>query len=316
MLASDPRDVRLLGRRDADYPRALTTIPDPPEQVWVRGRDEVLFGLSAGLAVAVVGSRDATAYGLSMAGRIAAGLAGLGIPVVSGLARGIDAAAHRAALESGGMTVAVLGAGVDRIYPREHCDLAERVAARGLVMTEFPPGTPPLGHHFLRRNRIISGLTLAVVVVEAAERSGALVTARLAGEQGREVFAVPGPAGASRSAGPHRLLREGAGLVESVQDLIDALPPLQALVRGKSALRPPPAGADSAASGEGRAVAGILRALDEGPHTLDALVAELSRPVSEISSEITSLELSGSVARGPGGQFFRTGRGPSAGASS
>ncbi len=316
MLASDPHEVRLLLRGDATYPRALTTISDPPEQLWVRGRDEVLVGLSAGLAVAVVGSRDATAYGLSMAGRIAAGLAGLGIPVVSGLARGIDAAAHRAALASGGTTVAVLGAGIDRIYPREHRDLAEQVAATGLVMTEFAPGAPPLGHHFLRRNRIISGLTLAVVVVEAAERSGALVTARLAGEQGREVFAVPGPAGASRSAGPHRLLREGAGLVESVQDLVDALPPLQALARGQGAVVALPAGADSLAAGAGRAVAGILRALDEGPRTLDALVAELSRPVSEISSQITGLELAGSVARGPGGQFFRTGRGGPVGAPS
>ena len=293
------------------YPAVLESIPDPPECLWVRGRLDLLRELGAGLAVAVVGSRDASAYGISVAGRFGAGLASLGVTVVSGLARGIDAAAHRAALIAGGPTAAVLATGIDRVYPAEHRDLAERIAAEGLLLTEFPPGTPPLRHHFVLRNRLISGLSLAVVVVEAAERSGALMTARLAGEQGREVFAVPGPAGAGRSAGPHRLLREGAGLVESVKDLVQALPPLALLARPVSPGRMAPRGEP----GEGKAAlpepssraVEILRALEELPRSLDELVEILGRPVWEISREISCLEVHGRVSRGPAGRFMRGG---------
>ena len=203
----------------AEYPQLLAEISDPPACIWTRG-DRALLSATA---VAVIGARAASPEGLIAAGEIAFDLARAGIVVVSGLARGIDAAAHRGALDAGGKTIAVLGTGIDRVYPAENDRLHEQIAASGLLVTEFPPGTPPQDWHFPRRNRIISGLSRAVVVVEAREKSGSLITARLAADQGRDVMAVPGTFVGGRNRGANALLRDGAKLVESAVDILQEL---------------------------------------------------------------------------------------------
>jgi len=205
---------------DAGYPANLREISTPPECLYVRGT----MTDGDALAVAIVGSRTATSYGLAVAERLAAELAGRGITVVSGLARGIDSAAHRGALRVGGRTLAVLGSGVDVIYPPENRRLAREIEGHGALISQFAPGTRPLAGHFPARNRVIAGLSLGVVVVEAAERSGALITAGLAGELGREVMAVPGPVTSLQSVGAHRLIQDGAALVMSGEDVISQLP--------------------------------------------------------------------------------------------
>ena len=205
---------------DAGYPANLREISTPPERLYVRGT----MTEDDALAVAIVGSRTATSYGLAVAERLAAELAGRGITVVSGLARGIDSAAHRGALRVGGRTLAVLGSGVDVIYPPENRRLAREIEGHGALISQFAPGTRPLAGHFPARNRVIAGLSLGVVVVEAAERSGALITAGLAGELGREVMAVPGPVTSLQSVGAHRLIQDGAALVMSGEDVISQLP--------------------------------------------------------------------------------------------
>ena len=208
--------LRAIAWSDPDYPAPLAAIPDPPPLVWVRGAVEALQRP----AVAIVGSRAATPYALEVSARLAAGLAGRGVAVVSGLARGVDSAAHRGAVASGGSTIAVLGCGADRVYPPEHAALAHEIEGRGVVMSELAPGTPPLPRFFPRRNRIISGLARAVVVVEAGERSGSLITARAALDQGRDVMAVPGSVLSGRNRGGHGLLRDGARLVETAGDVM------------------------------------------------------------------------------------------------
>ncbi len=207
---------KVLTLEGAGYPKPLCLIHQPPERLTVRGG----WLPEDAAAVAVVGMRDASHAGLENAQRLGFELAQAGVTVVSGLAREIDAAAHRGALKAGGRTIAVLGSGLMHIYPPEHLKLAEEIASHGAVMSEFPMESLPLKEHFPQRNRIISGLSLGVVVVEAAQRSGALITARFALEQGREVFAVPGRAGDSKTQGVHRLLRDGAGLVESANDIL------------------------------------------------------------------------------------------------
>lgn len=214
--------IDVLVEGQADYPALLSRIDDPPGVLFVRGR---LTGRDA-LAVAIVGSRHPSPYGKRVAAQLAGGLARAGYTVVSGLARGIDAAAHRGALEAGGRTIAVLGTGVLNIYPPEHADLASDVMAAGAVMSEMPPFADGHAGAFPQRNRIVSGLTLGTVVVEAAQRSGALITARLASEQGREVFAVPGQIDCRTARGCHQLIRDGARLVESVDDVLEELGPL------------------------------------------------------------------------------------------
>jgi DNA processing protein len=204
------------------YPRSLKEIPDPPGVLFVRGALEP----ADQMAVAIVGTRRATHYGKQQAERLAAGLARAGLTVVSGMARGIDGAAHRGALAAGGRTIAVLASGVLNPFPPEHIKLAEEIAAHGAVIGEAAPTMPPLAGMFPQRNRIISGLTMGTIVVEAADRSGALITARHAMEQGREVFAVPGPVDSPGSSGPHRLLRDGAKLVTCVDDVLEELGPL------------------------------------------------------------------------------------------
>jgi DNA processing protein len=214
--------VNVLIDTDDLYPRPLSDLPDPPGVLFCRGA----WQASDALAIAIVGSRHATRYGLEQAERLAGSLARAGITIISGLARGIDAAAHRGALDAGGRTIAVLASGVLNIYPPEHVGLADEIAAHGAVISESPPQAAPLSGMFPQRNRIISGLSLGVLVVEAANRSGALITARHAMEQGRDVFAVPGPVTSRMSRGCHRLIRDGAKLVETADDVLEELGPL------------------------------------------------------------------------------------------
>ena len=211
--------IRLLDLYHADYPARLRSIADPPPVLFVKGE----LRAADQQAIAMVGSRRASPYGRHVAAELAAGLAGRGFTVVSGMALGADAAAHEGCLRAGGRTIAVLGSGIDVVYPPEHIALYERIAAAGAVLSEYPPGTPPTRSSFPVRNRIISGLALGVVVVEAPEKSGALITAAHALEQGREVFAVPGSVNSTQSRGSHQLLRDGARLVESVEDILEEL---------------------------------------------------------------------------------------------
>src|SRR5262245_4543493 len=213
--------IEPIGWDSASYPVALTTIVDPPPMLWVRGSTTVLNER----AVAIVGARAASPYGLSVAERLASDLATAGLVIVSGMARGVDSAAHRGALAAGGKTIAVLGSGVDVIYPAEHKPLAREIAASGVgaVISELIPETPPLPHFFPLRNRIISGLSRAVVVIEAGDKSGSLITARTALDQGRDVLAVPGNVLSGRNRGAHGLLRDGAKIVESADDILEEL---------------------------------------------------------------------------------------------
>ncbi len=204
---------------EARYPSLLRTIADPPPVLWVRGAPDALTRPS----VAIVGSRAATPYALEVAGRLAAELAGRDVVVVSGLARGVDGAAHRGSVEAGGRTIAVLGCGPDVVYPREHADLAASICRDGVLLSELGPGAPPLPEHFPLRNRVISGISLGVVVVEASEKSGSLITARCALEQGRDVMAVPGSVLGGRNRGSHALLKDGAKVVETADDILEEL---------------------------------------------------------------------------------------------
>jgi len=204
---------------DEDYPQALLNIPDPPLLIYVKGRLDLLNGL----ALAVVGSRNATPQGLNNAEAFSRSLSEAGLCVVSGLAHGVDAAAHRGALQGSGSSIAVVGTGLDRIYPAANRDLAHALAVDGAIVSEFPLGTPPLAANFPRRNRIISGLGIGTLVVEASVQSGSLITARQALEQGRDVFAIPGSIHAPQSKGCHRLIKQGAKLVETAQDILEEL---------------------------------------------------------------------------------------------
>ncbi|NKC12240.1 MAG: DNA-protecting protein DprA [Gammaproteobacteria bacterium] len=293
--------IELITLASSRYPPLLRAIVDPPPVLFARG--SAVSGL-AQPSVAVVGTRRPTLAGTHFTTALGADLARAGLTVVSGLAHGVDGAAHRGALAGGGDTVAVGGCGLDRIYPRSHRALAAQIEQSGCLITEFAPGTPPLRHNFPMRNRLISGLSLGVVIVEAAERSGSLVTARLALEQGREVMAVPGAPGAAASAGTNRLLREGAALVCGIRDVLDELAsPLEfheswechAAVEDERAPTPVTASA-----------ARILDALSAAPQSLDKL-AQLTRlEVSSLRREIQALELEGHLEMVPGGLYGRT----------
>jgi DNA processing protein len=280
----------LITALDAGYPPALLQIPDPPVVLWVRGIAATL----GEPAVALVGSRRATPTGLAVARRLSQELAEAGLCIVSGLARGIDGAAHRGALDAGGKTVAVLGNGVDVAYPAEHRALATAVAQSGAVVSEFPPGTRPQPNHFPLRNRIISGLSGAVVVVEASERSGSLITARAALEQGRDVLAVPGNVAAGTHRGCHALIKDGARLVETVEDILDELG------------RPLPRRNGPAVS-DNTLVSNVLEEfMPSGERvTADELAARSGRKVGEWLADLALLEVAGLVARTPGGGFVR-----------
>jgi DNA processing protein len=285
--------ARLLAWDDPAYPERLRQIADPPPALAIRGE------LAAdALAVAVVGARMASEYGRRMAAELARGLAQAGIVVVSGLAAGIDAAAHRAALAAGGRTVAVLGTGIDRVYPSWHAGLAAEIAEQGALVSEFRCGAPPLAHHFPRRNRLISGLSLGTVVVEAAAQSGSLITARCALEQGREVFAVPGPADAPQHRGPHRLIQQGAKLITTVEDILVELAP--ALVARVEAARTE--AAEATLTGPERRVLGALGG--EG-RQVDEVIAHAGLPAASTLETLLALELRGLVVQRPGKRFCR-----------
>jgi DNA processing protein len=288
--------VRLLCWDDDEYPTALRFIFDPPPVLWVRGR----FDVGDRLAVAIVGSRKASAYGLASARRIASELAREEVTVVSGLARGIDAAAHRAAIDSGGRTIAVLGNGIDKPYPERHARLADEVAAHGVLVSEFPLGTYPAARNFPRRNRIVSGLALAAVVVEAGERSGSLITARLAAEQGREVLAVPGEADLPRTAGTHRLLRQGAAICERGADVIEAAFPWVLELRRKSPITPR---SPTALGGDAKR---MLDSFDATVVTLDRLIERSGLAAPRALEVLLALELEGRVVRHAGSAYSRS----------
>lgn len=286
---------------DPRYPAALLQTADPPLLLYAEG-DALL---TARACMAIVGSRRATPAGIEHARRFASGLAGHGWVVVSGLARGIDAAAHAGALDVGAPTIAVVGTGLDQVYPAAHRALAQRIRDSGLMLSEFPPGTPPLAFHFPQRNRIISGLCRGVLVIEAALQSGSLITARLAAEAGREVLALPGSIDAPQARGCHALIKQGAKLVETVDDVTEEFASGPGSAQPALAVSAPaqdgPAGdADSPAQDDP-----VLQALGHAPTTLDALCARTGWPVSELAARLLEHELRGDVARLPGGLYQR-----------
>jgi DNA processing protein len=279
---------------EAGFPASLLTLPDMPAGLWYRGHIECLHGRRA---VAIVGSRAGSPVAVATSEKLARDLAVRGIVVVSGLARGVDSAAHRGALAGGGITVAVLGSGLDRLYPAEHRDLAAAIEERGLVISEYPPEMPALPHHFPLRNRIISGLSRAVVVIEAAEKSGSLITAACALEQGRDVMAVPGNVLSGRNRGGHALIRDGAKIVESADDIVEELGWTDALA--------------GVCAGLTKEISG-----DYGGSWLQQLQPDMLYELDEIAAiacidpttllvQLTSLELTGAVRRVEGGRFVR-----------
>ncbi len=282
---------------DGAYPPLLKEIPDPPPLLFLRGDPAWL----ARPQLAVVGSRNPSPEGRETTRAFARALSRAGLVITSGMALGVDGCAHEGALEAGGATVAVAGTGVDRVYPPRHRDLAGRIAARGCLVSELPPGSPPRRHHFPRRNRLISGLALGTLVTEAALRSGSLITARLAAEQGREVFAVPGSIHSPLARGCHRLLREGAKLVETAADILEELGPLAACLPAA----PPPAAA-AAAGGPAGAAAGLLAALGHAPADLETLARRTGLTAAALSSMLLAMELEGLVQALPGGRYARS----------
>lgn len=290
------RRVVTLG--DAGYPGSLLEMVDPPLMLYVLGA--AAFDLTQlGRSLAVVGSRNPTPQGASHARAFARALGEAGLPVVSGLALGIDGAAHLGALDAAGdapvlATVAVVGTGLDRVYPARHRDLAHRITLQGLIVSELPLGTPPLTQNFPKRNRLIAGLARGTLVVEAALASGSLITARLTSEQGKEVFAIPGSIHSPQSRGCHALIRQGAKLVESVNDILEELPPLAPAARTPSTDTPSPAPEHP-----------LLDALGFDPVSLDALSARTGWSAAQLQAKMLELELDGHVSRLPGGLFQR-----------
>ena len=297
-LAGTGRSV--VGWGTPDYPALLAGIHDPPLALFVEG-DAAALSLPQ---LAIVGSRNPTPLGRDTAEQFALHLAAAGLAITSGLALGIDAAGHRGALQAGARTVAVLGCGLDRIYPRSHAELARDVAAHGALVSDLPTGTPPLKHHFPRRNRLISGLTLGTLVVEAALQSGSLITARLALEQGREVFAIPGSIHNPMARGCHRLIREGAKLVETVDDIFTELGALLAGLRLQACAEAPDAQEVSGPTLD-KDHEILLDALGFAPASIDTLVARTGFAAHAVASMLLILELEGRVAQQHGGLYCR-----------
>ena len=279
---------------DADYPRALLDMPDPPPLLYLKGRRALL----ASRAIAIVGSRNATAQGIANAESFAAALSRAGLCIVSGQALGIDTAAHLGGLAGAGSTIAVIGTGADIVYPARNRDLAHRIAAQGLIVSEFPLGTAANAANFPRRNRIISGLSQGVLVIEAALKSGSLITARLAGEQGRDVFALPGSIHSPLAKGCHQLIKQGAKLVDSVEDILDELGMRDAAA---GAARHAPAAAAVAAVPH----AALLDALGHDPVAVHALGARTGLDAGALSAQLLELELSRQITQLPGGLVQR-----------
>ena len=314
-------DIRLLTLSDAAYPGRLKNIYDPPALLYCKGRLPLLDDL---LCVAVVGTRDCTPYGVACAEKLGFGLASGGAAVVSGLAKGIDAAAIRGALRAGGVTVGVVGNGLDVYYPHESRYLYEDVASAGILLSEYPPGTEPASGHFPVRNRIISGLSLAALVVEAPEKSGALITAATALEQGRDVFAVPGPIDAPASVGCNCLIRDGAGLVSDASDILREYEGRFVLNLKESREQPETLGYQARMVPEPKPVAptlslrhsdaeltddqiAVLKALsDTEPMQVDDLTELVEIPTRRVLSALTVLEIDQYVAQHPGKRYTRT----------
>ncbi|MBV2234839.1 MAG: DNA-processing protein DprA [Sterolibacterium sp.] len=315
--ASEPGN-RILTLIDAAYPQALLDSADPPVLLYAKGRTELLNRP----ALAMVGSRNATAQGEANAAAFATTFAAAGLTVVSGMALGIDRAAHQGALSAGssavaGSTIAVIGTGADRIYPARNHELARQIAVEGLIISEFPLGTPPLTANFPRRNRLIAGLSLGCLVVEAAARSGSLITARLAAEAGREVFAIPGSIHSPLAKGCHQLIKQGAKLVESAQDVLEELtwqsrlapaskvPTAESAVARKAAAPAAVEGGGDAESGEDADTARLLDQLGFDPCTLDQLVERSGLTTDALLAILLQLELDGRLASLPGGRYQR-----------
>lgn len=289
--------IELLFPGDPRIPVLLTEISDPPLVLYLQGE----FRPDDALAVGMVGTRHATAYGRYMAERLTRGLCGYGCTIVSGLARGIDGVCHRKALECGGRTIAVLGSSLTEIYPPEHADLASNIRNHGVLLSETPPLAKPKAGVFPQRNRIISGLSLGVVVVEAAERSGSLITARHAGEQGRDVFAVPGQASAPTSRGSNRLIRDGALLVQDAEDILEHLGPLSRsakLTGGQIVQQPKELILNEIERG-------VLQVIDVMPTDIDLVVQRSQLAVSQVLSTLSVLELKGAIKRTGGRSYGR-----------
>ena len=297
------RELLLLGKvggkivtlKDDDYPKRLRDIYDPPALLYVRGelrREDTL-------AIAIVGSRKTSPYGRWITERIGQDLVRHGVTVVSGMARGIDSVAHMGALQGGGRTIAVLGCGVDVIYPSESRNLFTRIIEHGAVLSEFPMGSPPEGGHFPRRNRIISGLSIGVVIVEAGSESGSLITANYALEQGREVFAIPGNVGAQGSRGTNQLIKEGAKLVESSEDILEEILPQWGREEEILPITKPPA---PDLTGEEEI---LYKLLGETPLHIDAIIRESQLDPGKVSSLLLNLELKGLISQWPGKCFSK-----------
>jgi len=291
LQADASHQILVLG--DADYPELLLQTADPPPLLYLWGRRELL----AAPSLAIVGSRSPTAQGRDNAEHFARELSTAGLSIVSGLALGVDGAAHQGALASEAGTIAVVGTGLDQIYPRRHQKLGQEIAARGLMLSEYPLGMPPLPPNFPRRNRIIAGLSLGCLVVEAALKSGPLITARLASEAGREVFAIPGSIHSALSQGCHALIRQGAKLVETAADVLEELP----LERR----RPAPTAPATPESGLSREQLQLLAQMGFDPVSLDSLQQRGGWPTAELSAHLLELEMAGVVARLPGQRFQR-----------
>jgi DNA processing protein len=293
-LAADKAQARtVIPLGDPLYPELLLETADPPLMLYAQGRTDLLHSR----AIAVVGSRNPTPQGLDNARAFSAHLSRAGLTIVSGLAQGVDAAAHEGGLDGQASTVAVVGTGLDRVYPRSNLILAHRIAEAGLIVSEYALGTPPLAANFPTRNRIIAGLSDGTLVVEAALQSGSLITARMAIESGREVFAIPGSIHSPQARGCHALIKQGAKLVDGAQDILEEL---------KIPRHPTPA--DEAAPAPGGPEDSLISAMGYDPVTLDALVARTGWPPSELNGRLLELELDGRVARLPGQLFQRVAR--------
>jgi DNA processing protein len=288
---------------DAEYPAPLLLIPDPPVMLYALGQTAALQGLKAEQSLAMVGSRNPTPQGQSNAREFARALAGSGLTIVSGMALGIDGAAHDGALQGARpqalATIAVVGTGLDRVYPRQHRELAHRIAQRGLILSEYPLGTPPLNANFPKRNRLIAGLSQATLVVEAALQSGSLITAKQALEQGRDVLAIPGSIHSAQAKGCHALIKQGAKLVESAQDVLEELRMPDPFAQVPLALAPTAAPTETEDE--------LLSAMGHDPVGLDALQARCGWPTARLQAQLLELELMGQVGRLPGGLFQRIG---------
>jgi len=310
-LQDKPQTNRIFALGDAGYPQSLLNMDDPPLLLYAMGASDVWQhgGLAQAMArsLAVVGSRNPTAQGAANARQFSQTLAQAGLTIVSGLALGVDGAAHEGALDGAVdgqlATIAVVGTGLDRVYPKQHRDLAHRIVQRGVVLSEYPLGTPPLAANFPRRNRIIAGLTHSTLVVEAALQSGSLITARLASEQGKDVFAIPGSIHSTQSRGCHALIKQGAKLVESAQDVLEEMPATAFNANTSNLIAY--ASTESGASGLFCSKDPLLDALGFDPMGLDALQARTGLDTPSLQARLMELEILGHVARLPGGLFQR-----------